>query len=160
MASVVLCVVVAACSTKPSSTPQPRELADGIYRFSDSRAPLTQPIEGTMTVLHDTVMVDAQPGPCRYDDKISWGSHAIVYRCAEMTLTFDRSDPVRSAKFDTIVMVDQKKTVCVQYQTTPTGQRVCVQQETQLVPTKVPVSGLLHPNRVSKTDQPPVFRPN
>jgi hypothetical protein len=151
---VATCLALAACTSKGSSTPGPAPLLDGIYRFSEKPAPLTQSIEGTMTVLHDTVMVDAQPGPCRYEDKLSWSGGAIVYRCAEMTLSFDRSNPLRNSTFHTSVSVDERKTVCVRYDTNPAGQRVCVQQETQLVPREVQVSGTLHPTRVSKDVQP------
>jgi len=146
--------LLGACSSKGSQAPAPAVLLDGIYRFSEAQRPMTTPIEGTMTILRDTVMVEAQPGPCRYDDRMSWGKTALVYQCAEMTLMFDRVDPVRNSKFDTKVSVDEKKNVCTQYTTTATGQRICVQSETQMVSRDVDVSGFLHPKRIAKEAQP------
>ena len=150
--SLIALVSLAACGSAHSSTPAP--ILDGIYRFSERPQPLTQPIEGTLTILRDTIMVDAQPGPCRYEDKLSWGSSSIVYRCAEMTLSFDRSNPLRNARFRTTVTVDERKKVCVRYDVNPRGERVCVQQETQIVQREVPVSGMLRPVRAPRADQP------
>jgi hypothetical protein len=146
-------MLLAACGAKPSST-VPAPIFDGIYRFSERPQQLTQPIEGTITILRDTIMVDAQPGPCRYEDRLSWGGTSIVYRCAEMTLSFDRSNPLRNARFRTTVTVDERRTVCVRYEVNRQGQRVCAQQETQIVQREVPISGMLRPTRVSGSDQP------
>ena len=93
-----------------------------------------------MTVLADTIMVDAQPGPCRYEDKRSWGNTSIIYRCAEMTLMLDRKNPVRNSRFYTTVSVEERKTVCVRYDTNSAGQRYCAQQDTQIVSRDVEVS--------------------
>ena len=152
--SVTACLVLAACAAKraPELEPEskPAEIFDGIYRFSESPQPLQQPIEGTMTVLRDTVFVDAQPGPCRYEDKLSWGTSSIVYRCAEIMLSFDRANPVRNSKFRGTVKVDERRTVCVRYEINSSGRRVCVQQDTQIVQREVNVSGILHPARVTR----------
>jgi len=147
--SVIACLLLAACGAKGSSAPEPAPILDGVYRFSERPQPLTQSIEGTMMVLRDTVMIDAQPGPCRYEDKLSWGTSSIVYKCAEMTVYVDRANPVRNSKFRTVVTVDERRTVCVRYETNARGQRVCVQQETQIVQREVPVSGILRPTRVT-----------
>ena len=145
----IACGLLAACGgTKGSSAPEPAPILDGIYHFSERPQPLTQSIEGTMMILRDTVMIDAQPGPCRYEDRLSWGTSSIVYKCAEMLVYVDRANPVRNSKFRTTVMVDEKKTVCVRYEVNARGQRVCVQQETQIVQRAVPVSGVLRPTRV------------
>lgn len=148
---VIGCLLLAACGAKGSSTqdPAPMPILDGIYRFSERPQPLTQSIEGTMMVIRDTVMIDAQPGPCRYEDKLSWGTSSIVYKCAEMTVYVDRANPVRNSKFLITVKVDERKTVCVRYDVNARGQRVCVQQETQIVQRDVPVSGVLRPTRVT-----------
>jgi len=144
----IACALLGACSAKQSEAPEPAAILDGIYQFSESPRPLPQPIEGTMTILRDTIFVDAQPGPCRYEDKLSWGSSSLVYRCAEMTISFDRANPLRNSKFRTTVRIDERKSVCVRYQTNAAGQQVCAQQEIQMVPRDVQVNGILHPKRV------------
>ena len=146
---VTLCLAVAACTTKASPDPEP-VILDGIYRFSERPAQLPQSIEGTMTILRDTIWVDAQPGPCRYDDKTSWGNKAIVYRCAEMTLSIERLNPIRNAAFSATTTIEERRTVCTQYGTNSSGQRVCLQRDTQIVPRQVTVNGMLHPVRVTK----------
>ena len=145
------CLLAAACKSNASATPEPEPvILDGIYRFSERPAQLPQSIEGTMTVLRDTIWVDAQPGPCRYDDKTSWGNKSIVYRCADMTLSIERLNPIRNAAFSATTTIEERKTVCTQYSTNSAGQRVCVQRDTQIVPRRVTVNGMLHPVRVTR----------
>jgi hypothetical protein len=151
----MLCALLVGCASNASTRPAPTPaILDGIYQFSEKPSQLPQPIEGTMTILRDTIWVDAQPGPCRYDDKRSWGNKSIVYRCAEMTVAIERLNPIRNATFSTTTTIDERKTVCVQYGTNAAGQRVCVQQETRMVPREITVTGMLRPVRVSRMDQP------
>ena len=145
----IACVVLGACAgAKQSEDPEPAERLDGIYRFSDTPRPLAPPIEGRMTILGDTIYLDAQPGPCRYEDKLSWGTPQMVYRCQETTILIDRANPLRNTKYHTTVRIEERKYVCIRYQTSASGARVCAQQETQMVARDVEVNGILHPKRV------------
>ena len=149
----VILLALAACGKKGATAPRPLPMLDGVYRFSERPAQLQDAIEGTVTVISDTVIVDAQPGPCRYDQQQSWGrNHPYVYQCAEITLSFDRYSPVQKASYHTTTTIFERRTVCVRYETNSAGQRVCVQQETQSVPRKISVYGSLHMTRVQNPD--------
>jgi hypothetical protein len=151
--ALLIVLAVAACATKGTTAPRPLPILDGIYHFSERPVQLQDAIEGTLTVISDTVIVDAQPGPCRYDQQQSWGrDHPYVYLCAEITLRFDRYNPVQKASYHTMTTIYERRTVCVRYETNSSGQRVCVQQETQEVPRKISVSGSLHMTRVQNPD--------
>ena len=151
--AVLVLLAAAACATKGTTAPKLLPMLDGIYHFSERPPQLQDAIEGTLTVISDTVIVDAQPGPCRYDQQQSWGrDHPYVYLCAEITLSFDRYNPVQKASYRTTTTILERRTVCVRYETNSSGQRVCVQQETQSIPRKISVSGSLHMTRVQNPD--------
>jgi len=149
----VMLLAIAACGKKGATAPKPLPMLDGVYHFSERPPQLQDAIEGTLTVISDTVIVEAQPGPCSYDREQSWGrNHPYVYRCAEITLSFDRYNPVQKASYRTTTTIFERRTVCVRYETNSSGQRVCVQQETQSVPRQISVSGSLHMTRVQNPD--------
>ena len=85
----------------------------GTYTFSE-RLPSARPAESTIfegqfTVLVDTVLLDATPGPCRYDREASNGS-AIRYRCGDVSVAFDRKDPVEKATYVvSVLIIDQQR---------------------------------------------------
>jgi hypothetical protein len=91
----------------------------------------------------DTDIVDATPGPCR-PAMNSTKATPIVYSCSDDTIYFDRVDPVHRSSFRYTEVVQEKKTVCVQYETTASGQQRCVR--TSQVVTDKPISrtGALH----------------
>ena len=137
------------CASKGTTAPKPPPIADGVYEFSERPGQLQEAIEGTLTILGDTLLFDGRPGPCRYDEQASWGkNHPFTYRCAEITLTFDRYYPIDRAYYHTTTIVNDRRTVCVRYSTNAAGQQVCTQTETQTVPRQISVSGSLHPRRV------------
>lgn len=152
----VACAALAgagACGKKAASAPAPLPLVDGVYQFVERPAQLDQSIEGTVTIVGDTLIVDARPGPCRYDEQASWGkNHPFTYRCADITLTFDRYTPISRASYRTTTTVNERRTVCVEYARSSTGQQVCVKQETQTIPRQVSISGSLHPTRIANPD--------
>ena len=143
----------AACGKKAATAPAPLPIVEGVYQFVERPSQLDQPIEGTITFAGDTVLVDARPGPCRYDEQASWGkNHPFTYRCAEITLTFDRYSPLSRSSYRTTAIVYDRRTVCVQYATNAAGKQVCVRSETESVPRQVPVSGNLRLVRVANPE--------
>lgn len=148
-AVLVALAAIGACGKKGTTAPQPGANVDGVYQFTERPAQLDQPIEGTLTISGDTIIVDARPGPCRYDEQASWGkNHPFTYRCADITVTVDRYNPIGRALYRTTTTVNDRRTVCVRYEVNSAGQRVCAQQETQVIPREVSLSGNLHPTRV------------
>jgi hypothetical protein len=153
LAALALLATFAACTSKPASAPRPLPIVEGTYQFSERPARLAEAIEGTVTVAGDTLLVEARPGPCRYDEQASWGkNHPFTFQCAEVTLTFDRMHPVDRASYRTTTLVNERQTVCVRYDTNTAGQRVCVQQETQTIPRQISVSGSLRLTRVANPE--------
>lgn len=140
----------AACGSKGTPAPKPLPIVEGVYEFSERPTQMDEAIEGRVTILGDTLLVDARPGPCRYDEQASWGkNHPFTYQCADITLTFDRYYPIDRASYRTTTIVNERHTVCVQYTTNAAGQQLCTRTETQTVPRRVSLSGSLHPRRIS-----------
>ena len=110
----------------------------GVYRFT-VRSTSAVVLEGKFMVLADTIVVDATPGPCHYVHETS--VLAIEYRCAEMTLLFDRNDPVGRSSYRGKVTVTENQPTCVRYGTNSRGQRTCVETSTQPVDRQILASG-------------------
>ena len=139
------CLVVltlAACGQHGSGAPAP-PVRIGVYRFTERPNGLNTNIEGRVLVTHDSVVVEAEPGPCRYDTQTT-ADGPIVYRCADVTISFDRFDPVGHATYRTSKTVMDRKTVCIRYTTDSKGNQVCAQQQTETTERQVPVTGTLH----------------
>lgn len=136
-------------SGAPATPPAPRV---GVFHFAERPAQLLETIEGRIFVTTDSVVVDATPGPCRYDNQASHGSGPIVYQCADITLSFDRLNPSGRATYRTTTSVLERHSVCVRYTTDSAGHQVCAQTETQTTERKVPVTGTLHMERVAQPD--------
>jgi hypothetical protein len=64
--------------------------------------------EGNFTVIADTVKVDADPGPCRYDKRSSL-SGGIMYQCGVVNVVFDRKNPVTRSTYSVVLTVPTKQ---------------------------------------------------
>jgi hypothetical protein len=144
----ILAGCIGCASHKGTSAPRTAPLRDGVYSYSERPPQSSAVIEGTFTVLADTVMLDAHSGICHYDLRSSSRSGPFVYVCDAVTLYFDRFDPVRKASYRTTRTVYDRTQVCDQYNTNSAGQQVCVHYRTEITERQEPVSGLLHPVRV------------
>lgn len=105
-------VVGVACRTQSPETGVAFEGRIGVYRFSERIpvAPGAVPImlQGQFTVLGDTIIVDTDPGPCRYDKRTTRIS-AIIYQCGEVTINLDRRNPVEKSSYVVAVSVPNKQ---------------------------------------------------
>ena len=152
-AAIVLSLLGAVMACASSGVPREWSMADdvGSYRFEERVSTgdglQSMVLEGVFTVRRDTVVVDATPGPCRYDRRSTRGG-AFVYNCADVTLRFDRDDPVRRSTYTVTVTVRTQRTVCVRYATSATGQRFCAQTRVEESESSAPRSGPLNPRRV------------
>ena len=138
----LLALAFAACAQHGSGAPAP-PVRIGVYRFIERPNGVNTTIQGRVLVTHDSVVVDAEPGPCRYDPHTTAGG-PIVYQCADVSIAFDRFDPVGQATYRTTKTVMERKTTCVRYTTDSKGNQVCAQQQTETVEHDVPVTGTLH----------------
>lgn len=92
----------------------------GVYQFSEHATaggdtPETLDIEGTVVVLADTVAVEARPGPC-IPSTPSVSSTSYAYTCGNnLSLSFDRRDPIRRATYFTRLAHNVKRQVCARY---------------------------------------------
>ena len=138
----LLVLIAAACAGHAPSAPAP-PVRIGVYRFTERPQGVNATIEGRVLVTHDSVVVEAEPGPCRYDTHTSAGG-PIVYQCADVTLSFDRFDPVGHANYRMNKTVMDRKTTCARFTTDSKGNQVCAQQQTETTERVVPVTGTLH----------------
>ena len=121
----------------------------GVFRFLE-RVPDTSPgitLDGEITVERDTILVEATPGPCHYDVLRSRGT-TVIYRCADVFLSFDRHNPIDRARYALVATVYVPVRTCARYTVTTDGRRVCAQLRTEMVPREVRRSGRLRPQRV------------
>jgi hypothetical protein len=122
----------------------------GIFRFLE-RVPDASPpviLEGEITVEPDTILVDAAPGPCRYDGLRS-RSTTVVYRCGiDVALYFDRDNPIDRAQYSLVTTVQVPFRTCTRYTMTTDGRRICAQTRTEMVPREVRREGRLRMERV------------
>jgi hypothetical protein len=137
----------ASSSPRGSAAPASRV---GVFRFLE-RVPDTSPgmtLDGEITVERDTILVEATPGPCHYDELRSRGT-TVVYRCAtDIFLYFDRDNPIDRAQYTLVATVNVPVRTCARYTVTTDGRRVCAQVRTEMVPREVRRSGRLRPQRV------------
>ncbi|CAN5899338.1 hypothetical protein BH11GEM1_BH11GEM1_23460 [soil metagenome] len=148
LSSVIVAVaLVAACtSNKPATSARPERML-GTWRFFE-QVSQDLVLEGQFTVEQDTIDVDIRPGPCRYERDRS-NMLAITYSCGpEVSFSFDRSDPVRRARYSALVHLTEQRTVCRRYAADSAGRRVCVETGQETVFRDARRSGILRVERV------------
>lgn len=149
MLSIVIVAValVSACtSNKPATSARP-EVMLGTWRFFE-QVSQDLAIQGQFTVEQDTIDVDIRPGPCRYERDRS-NMLAITYSCGpELSISFDRTDPVHRARYSALVHLTEQRTVCRRFATNATGGRVCVETGQETVFRDARRSGTLRVERV------------
>ena len=158
---VAACGVVAALGACHHASPAPRaSLADhvGIYQFSEhvtagGAAAEEIDIAGEVEVSEDTVTVDARPGPCRIDPNQT-SAHPITYLCGtNVTLSFDRRDPVSKASYTAKLAQNESRQVCSRYQVDATsGRKYCAETQTLTTQRIVSRSGQLELTRSPGSD--------
>ena len=140
---------VGGCASNGTKVGMRSELV-GAYRFTE-RVAADVELEGIFVVETDTVSIEANPGPCRYERERS-NVLAIGYTCGDVTYLFDRSDPVHTARYSAVVHLQETRTTCIRYTLTSTGARVCAESRNETVFRDVRRSGVLRPQRVADDD--------
>ena len=148
---VMLALATAACSSASPRLQSFPESQLGSYRFLErvggsGTSSQGEILQGTVTISHDTVIVDMSPGPCAYEDR-SRTSTNISYRCAGVLVGFDRTNPLMRAYYSTSILERVPVRVCVRYVTNAAGQQVCAQYGTDYEERRVQKSGLLRLQR-------------
>lgn len=148
--------ILAACGWAAChhASPGPTTSADrqGVYQFSEhvtanGAAGESIDIEGQATVLADSVMVDARPGPCRFDPTVT-SPGPFVYDCGNVRLTFDRRDPVQRSSYTATLAQNESRQVCARYATEVGGRSTCVEWRTETTQRLAKRSGSLRLLRV------------
>lgn len=141
----LLAAGLAGCnSTVPVLRPTP-ESQHGNFRFSDrvSQASPTIIVEGEFTVQADTILVSVSTGICQ--PVVPPSTQSYRFRCGEMTLSFDRRNPLQRSSYSVqgTGMVQQR--VCVRFVPNSSGQQVCVQYGTETVQVVQQFGGTIRP---------------
>ena len=151
----ILVVVTAAACGGSASTPRPQVAPQsqiGTYRFVErvaggsSMATQGDVLEGTVTITSDSVIIDMSPGPCRYDERSATSTN-ISYRCADVFVGFDRSNPLLRSFYSVRVIERVPVRVCTRYGTNSQGQQVCLQYGTDYQERSATRSGTLRLQR-------------
>jgi uncharacterized protein Veg len=126
--AMLMSLFVAACAGAPR--PPMNAPLMGKFGFNEHPAGMRGSLEGTFTIIGDTITVDATPGPCRPAQNP--GPLQFVYSCSDVVLYFDKQDPIRRSSYRYTAIVQEKKTVCVQTEITATGLQRCVRTSVEV----------------------------
>lgn len=150
---VVTCAMLLACGgsgAKPE-TAAATAPAEGLYEFVANLP--NQQVRGTLNFIGDTVMVEPVSDHCRPlvapPDPLF-----IKYTCQgtgtyeELRISIDRRKPVQLSRWAATYRVTRQRQVCIQYETR-SGQRVCVQSQTETYEAIDTRTGTLQIRRVS-----------
>lgn len=140
-------LATASCAPRSAGAPAGASVAreTGTYRF-EVRSAGELVIEGWFNAAADTVIVRATPGPCRYDADSKLRT-AIVYECADRTVSFDRRYPVSRAYVNWTRRRSVMREVCTQQAVNAQGALVCSRRERERAEELVPASARIEPIR-------------
>jgi hypothetical protein len=93
------CVIATGCASA-AKLPPAGAMAYGVYHFrqqvADARPAMT--LEGDVVLAPDTVIVSTTMAPCSYNTRAR-DARSINYQCGSLSISFDRSDPLRKNAF-------------------------------------------------------------
>jgi hypothetical protein len=143
-------VALAACS---ASAPRDDGLTDvGVYRFMErvegGESAMTILLEGSITVMPDTVVIDAVPGPCQY---MPGGTRmSMTYRCGNFTISYDRFARRDPARYSVRTTTYRHTRVCRRYVIDAQGRQTnsCAQWATETTEVPATRSGRIRLQRV------------
>lgn len=152
--SLVVAVSLGVVGCHHARAEPPHSAADhiGVYQFNEHVSATGAAAEyidlvGTVTVLADTVTVDARPGPCRADENVR-SPAPFTYRCGNnVVLTFDRREPTTKAGYTASLAENVTTQVCIRYET-EVGRRYCAETGPQTSQRIAQRSGYLKLTRV------------
>ncbi len=139
--ALVMVPLLAACAThtpEPEPTPAFR---DAIYQFSEQLPGTDRMVAGTVRLLGNMAIIDAQPGPCR--NLPARNERSSAYQCDDVLLVADMTTPTLKVTYQTTKTVRETKSTCVRYETNASGLRVCLESKSEYVERQVPISGTL-----------------
>lgn len=133
------------CGAGASGTTAPPAPALGRFAFYERVAGgiATVIIDGTIEVRPDTILVEAAPGPCQYEESGA-STRAVTYQCGPTRISIDRQDPLRRSAWATTIRVAEPTRTCTRYN----PDRSCAEWRTQMSEREVSRSGWLRPRAV------------
>ncbi len=147
--SLVSLAGLAACAHRGAPDPAPQTSRVGIYRFTEHPPQSKQPFQGRVGVTNDTVVVETESGPCLYDPHSPAGT-TVIYHCGDITVSFNRTNPVLTARYTVNTTVTDQQATCARR--TSDSRQTCIQQRNDPIERQVPVTGTLHLELVIKPD--------
>lgn len=153
VAVVLMLVAFVGCHNAPAETDMPIERHLGVFEFSEHVTPQgmgaeSVDIEGSFVVFGDTVTVEARPGPCWLDTRIT-SPNPITYDCGGVTISFDRRNPTGRAMYSVKLTVTQTRTVCARYATDARGRQYCAETRSEPYQRTVTETGYLRAKRAT-----------
>ena len=150
--AVGMVIGIVACHRAPEVEPWPeRSLGEYSYRIGAT------PVYGNLTILADTVTLDAQQQSCR---RVATGvlDEAVhPFRCIAGSVAFNvvvnSRHPLLST-WSTSTEVTKMIEVCTRYEKTTTGLRFCASSRTEVKTETVRNGGTLDVTRIASADKP------
>lgn len=130
---VVACLVATACGGSAWRPPTGAS-AYGVYPFHQQvlNAKPAVILDGSVTLLPDTLVVTLATSPCTYDPR-SRGNRWIRYVCGEVTFSFNRRNPLRENSYTAPLTEFVFESVCLQTIIDSRGREVCARRGTERV---------------------------
>ena len=127
------CALIAACAGS-ACRPPAGATAYGVYRFHQQvlNAKPAVILDGSVTLLPDTLTVSLATSPCTYDTR-SRGDRWIRYVCGDVTFTFNRRNPLRENAYTAPMTEFVSVPVCLQTAIDSRGREVCTRPGSERV---------------------------
>lgn len=135
---ILVLALAAACGGGPPDPGRAPIPTTGRFAFSNpiSGSSTFPTFEGVFELVADTVLLEVSGAWCQ--PRAGTMEH-LSYRCAgsddreDVRVVFERRNPARSPKAYATLRTPTTRSVCVRYETSPSGQRTCVQYSTETV---------------------------
>ncbi len=141
----VLLGLLMACGSNAVQLRPIPESQFGTYRFTDrvSAASPTIVVEGEFTIQADTIVAGVTLGSCQ--PMIPPSTQSFNFRCGQVSLSFDRRNPLQRATYSVEGTAIELQRVCVRFTVNQSGQQICVQYGNERVQVARNFGGRIRP---------------
>jgi hypothetical protein len=142
---VMLLAAQAACSSQSRAPRLTPEAQEGTFLFSERArgSGVVIDVTGEFSVREDTIMVRVADRSCR--PRVPPDTRSYLFDCGDVSLAFDRVEPLRRPGYSVIGIVMVEERVCRELVQDRFGVQRCAGYITQRVPRERSFHGELHP---------------
>jgi hypothetical protein len=142
---VILLAAQVSCSSQSRAPRLTPEAQEGTFRFSERArgSGVVIDVAGEFTITADTIMARVADRSCR--PRVPPDTRSYLFDCGDVSLAFDRVEPLRRPRYSAIGIVMVEERVCREQVQDRFGVQRCAGYITQRVPRERSFHGELHP---------------